>query len=151
MTSPATDNRRAVVRVLGHEILRTLSSMARLHDGDMIALLIFTGIWTINSQHLIGETNRYAALRDIPPDSQRRPATLGELGRLVAIPEPILRDYVERLIEQGRVERTSAGLLVPSAVFTQSEMLDASNELYTDLVTMVSALRDAGFRFGEAA
>ena len=151
VASPTLDNRRALVRVVAHEALRGLNSLARLHGGDIVAFLVFTGIWALNTQHLIGEGERYAALRDIPPDSQRRPASPADLLRLVSIPEPLLLQYVDQMVEQGIIERVPGGLVAPSAVFTQPEMLDGANEVYVRLIAMVTGLRDVGFSFGETA
>jgi len=65
MTTPP-DNRRLTSRILAYEFIDLLSDMARIHGGDVIALLIFTGVWTANTRHLRTMTDRYAALHDIP-------------------------------------------------------------------------------------
>ena len=70
----ATDNRRAVVRIVAYEMTRISSSMARVHDDDVIEYLVFTALWVLNTQHLIGHP-RYGELKNIPPDAQRKPAT----------------------------------------------------------------------------
>jgi hypothetical protein len=147
-TETPRDNRRAIVRAVSTEALRSLTALAQAGGGDTISLLVFTGIWTANTQHLIG-TGRYASLDDIPPDSQRRPVAEPELERIVGIPQPILGDYVTRLISAGVVERLSAGLVVPSAVFTSRSQVDGANEFYARIMSIVRALRDAGFSFGD--
>lgn len=148
MTETVQDNRRAIVRITAAEVLKGLAESARRGGGDMIALLVFTGIWTANVQHLTG-AGRYAAAHDIPPDSQRRPVTEVELERHICIPQPILGEYVERLVVEGVVERRPTGLVVPSAVFTRPEQLAATNATYQRLQAMVTAMRAAGFQFGE--
>ena len=145
---PLPDNRRATVRIVAHEILEGLASLARLNGGDMVRLIVFTGIWTANSQHLVGG-DRYAALHDIPPDSQHRPVPQDALATQIAMPADIVSRYVEALIAEGLVERLPAGLVVPSAVFGRPDMLDGSSELYARFMSMVVALRAAGFQFGE--
>ena len=150
-SSPGLDNRRAIVRIFAHDILRAMSSLARLNDGDTIEFLTFTGVWSLNSQHLIGE-ERFSELRSIPPDAMRRPASFEDLQRLLAIPADILARYVERLIEKDVIERTPSGhLVVPSAVFAQPVMLDATNEIYSRVVALVASMRAVGFRFGDEA
>ena len=141
------DNRRAIVRIVGHEMVRIASSMAKAHR-DVIEYIIFTAIWVANSSHLIGD-ERYGELRSIPPDSARRPVTLDDLQRTIPMPDDILNHYVEQMIAQGIVEQVSGGLIVPTAVFTQPEMLNGTNELYSGMVSMVTAMRAAGFAFGE--
>lgn len=148
-SSPGPDNRRAIVRIFAHDILRAMSSLARLNGGDAIEFLTFTGVWTLNSQHLIGE-ERFTELRSIPPDALRKPATFEELQRLLAIPEDILSTYVERLIQKNVVERSpGGGLVVPSAFFAQPALLDATNEIYSRAVGLVASMRSVGFKFGD--
>ncbi|MFN3513253.1 MAG: hypothetical protein ACK41C_09425 [Phenylobacterium sp.] len=144
------DNRRAIVRAVSTEVLKSLTALAQAGGGDTISLLVFTGIWTANTQHLIG-TGRYTALEDIPPDSQRRPILEADLERAIGIPQPILGDYVTRLIAGGIVERLPAGLVVPSAIFTTPQQVDGTNEFYARIMSIVRALRDAGFSFGDQA
>jgi hypothetical protein len=149
LTPVSADNRRAVVRVAAHEILRALGVLSRISHGDVVELLVFTAIWTSNTQHLLGAGPRYAELHDIPPDSQRRPVTDAELQRAASMPQDIIDRYVTKLIADGLVERVPGGLVAPSAVFTRPEMLDGNNELYARLVSMVAALRGVGFQVGE--
>ena len=150
-TSTAGDNRRATVRIIASEILSGISALARLNGGDTISLLVFTGIWTANTQHLAGERTRYTALGDVPPDSQRRPVPEDELANFLCIPKEIVGAYVAALIDGELVQRTAGGLVVPAAVFARSEMLDGTNELYARVMSMVVALRGVGFRFGDGA
>lgn len=148
--SPSSiDNRRAVVRIVAHEMMRAATAMAPAHDDDVIEYFIFTAIWVLNSQHLIGD-GRYAPLKSIPPDAQRRPVSLEELRRAMPMPDQIMTAYVEQMVSKGIVERKSGGLVVPTAVFTQPRMLNGTNDLYGRMVGMVTAMRSAGFSFGEA-
>lgn len=146
---PVQDNRRAIIRAATSEVVKGLAATSRLLGGDMISLLVFTGIWIGNVQHIPYDSSRFVGITDIPPDSQRRPVTDEDLERLVCIPQPILGQYIERLIAEGTAERLPGGLVVPSAVFTGPDQLAAANEIYTRLLSMVSAMRAAGFQFGE--
>ncbi len=143
------DNRRATVRIIAYEALRAISTLARVNGGDTIGLLVFTGIWSANTQHLAGDRHRYAALHDVPPDSQRRPVPLDELANFLSIPKEIVAAYVAALVEAGMVEEMTGGLTVPAAIFTRPEMLAGTNELYARVMGMVVALRGVGFRFGD--
>jgi len=146
--TPAVDNRRAALRVTTIEVLKALRSLARTHDGDMFALLVFTTIWSANGEHLIGDS-RYAGLRDIGPDSTSKPISEEQLQRSLGVPRDMLDRYVEMFLDAGLVERISGGLSAPRAVFTSPEMMDAANEAYDRIVGLVSALRGAGFALGE--
>lgn len=149
ITPALADNRRAVVRIVAHEMMRAATAMAPAHDDDVIEYFIFTAIWVLNSQHLIGD-DRYAPLKSIPPDAQRRPISVEELRRAMPMPDQIMTTYIEQMVSKGIVERKSGGLVVPTAVFTQPRMLNGTNDLYSRMVGMVTAMRSAGFSFGEA-
>lgn len=149
ITPVSADNRRAVVRIVAHEMMRAATAMAPAHGDDVIEYFVFTAIWVLNSQHLIGD-ERYAPLKSIPPDAQRRPVPMDELRRTMPMPDEIMNAYVEKMIAKGIVERKSGGLVVPTAVFTQPGMLNGTNDLYSRMVGMVAAMRNAGFSFGDA-
>lgn len=144
------DNRRAINRIVSSQVMRGLASLARLNGGDTVQLLVFTGIWTANTEHLLGSNSRYSGLHDIPPDSQRRPIADEALSAQLNIPRDIVDRYVGPLIEAGLVERLPGGLVVPSAVINLPQMLDGGNEVYGWVVNLVAALRDVGFGFGDA-
>ncbi|MDP1875427.1 hypothetical protein [Phenylobacterium sp.] len=150
MTAP-TDNRRLTSRILAYEFIDLLSAMARLHGGDIISLLVFTGVWTANTSHLRATTDRYAALHDIPPDSQRRPISEADLAAHLCMPRQVQDPYVEALVGTGLLERRPGGLVVPSAIFTRPEMLSDANETYRRLISMLARLRQGGISLGESA
>jgi hypothetical protein len=147
--SSSADKRRLTGRILAYEFIDLLSDMARLYGEDVIALLIFTGVWTANTRHLRSTTDRYAALHDIPPDSQRRPISETDLSAQLCMPRQIQDAYVESLLAGGLLERRPGGLVVPSAIFTRPEMLSGANETYGRLISMLSRLRQAGISLGE--
>lgn len=149
VTPVPADNRRAIVRIVAHEMVRIATAMAPAHGDDVIEYFVFTAIWVLNSQHLIGD-DRYAPLKSIPADAQRRPVSIDEVRRTLPMPDHILTSYVEKMVASGIVERKPGGLVVPSAVFTQPGMVDGANDLYSRMVTMVAAMRNAGFSFGDA-
>lgn len=123
-------------------------AMARVHGDDVIEYFVFTALWVLNSSHLIGD-QRYVQLKSIPPDVLRKPASLEELRAALPMPADILQTYVKRLLEKGLAEEVSGKLVVPTAVFTQPEMLQGTSELYESVVQMVTSMRAAGFSFGD--
>ncbi|MEH6675712.1 hypothetical protein [Phenylobacterium sp.] len=144
------DNRRLTGRLVAFELIDLLSDMAHRYGGDLISLLVFTGVWTANTAHLRTTTDRYAALHDIPPDSQRRPISEAELAERLCLPRHIQDPYVAALIEVGMIERRDMGLVVPSAVFTRAEMLAGTNDTYGRLIEILARLRQAGVSLGES-
>ena len=123
-------------------------AMARVHGDDVIEYFVFTALWVLNSSHLIGD-QRYVQLKSIPPDVLRKPASIEELRAALPMPADILQTYVKRLLEKGVAEEVSGKLVVPTAVFTQPEMLQGTSELYESVVQMVTSMRAAGFSFGD--
>ena len=149
MPSPP-DNRRLTGRLIAYELIDLLNHMARRYDGDLISLLVFTGVWTANTAHLRATTDRYVALHDIPPDSQRRAITDADLAERLCLPRHIMDPYVAALIDVGMIERRDLGLVVPSAVFTRAEMLAGANDTYGRLIEILARLRKAGVSLGES-
>lgn len=138
------DNRRLLVRIIAGEFIHGLTRLSSTQGGDIIRLLVFTGIWVSNTGHLTSKT-RYAALRDIPPDAQRRPVSDAALVDMLSMPADIVSRYVEELLADGLVERVSGGLVAPAAVFTDEAHLRGSTELHDIMRRMVGRLRDLGF------
>ena len=97
------------------------------------------------------------ALRDEKPDvavvDVRLPPTQTDEGLQAALgaPREIIDSYVAAFLDMGVVERVSGGLVIPGAVFTSPEMMEAANEFYDRIMALVSALRAVGFSFGENA
>ena len=144
------DNRRLTGRLVAFELIDLLSDMAHRYGGDLVSLLVFTGVWTANTAHLRATTDRYAALHDIPPDSQRRPISEADLAERLCLPRHIQDPYVAALIEVGMIERRDMGLVAPSAVFTRAEMLAGANDTYGRLIEILARLRHAGVSLGES-
>ena len=142
------DTRRAVVRIVATEMVKVSGAMAKVHGDDVIEYMVFTALWVLNSSHLIGDP-RYVQLKSIPPDALRKPASLDELRLALPMPDSILLPYVQRLRDKGMIEDVSGKMVVPTAVFTQSEMLQGTGDLYESVVKMVTSMRTAGFSFGD--
>ncbi len=129
-------------------MVKVSGAMAKVHGDDVIEYMVFTALWVLNSSHLIGDP-RYVQLKSIPPDALRKPASLDELRLALPMPDSILLPYVQRLRDKGMIEDVSGKMVVPTAVFTQSEMLQGTGDLYESVVKMVTSMRTAGFSFGD--
>lgn len=134
------DNRRLVVRLASHQILNMLGELADRLGMDLIETLVHGAVWTANTEHLLESTGRYARLLDLPPDSLRRPIGEAQLLARLRLPRPLLESNIERLIERGYLERVGAGLVVPSAVFTRPEMVDALAACYAAVTGMTQTV-----------
>ena len=145
---PSPDNRRLIVRVFAREFLSGLRALGKARNTDTIALILFTGIWSANTQHLTPPRNRrYAETMDIPPDSQRTPISLADLVEQTGVPRAIAATYVREMLDGGILEMWETGLVVPSAVIARLETVESLTETHEHLVGMVSALQSAGLRF----
>ena len=119
------DNRRLVVRVLSQQVLNLLTGWARDNGEDLISVLIFTAVWSANTEHLSPRPGlRYARLRDIPPDSLRQPLPLADLPDLLCLPRAMVTVYVDELVKRGLMEETDRGLVVPAAVLANPGSVD---------------------------
>lgn len=140
------DNRRAVLRTGTFEILQALRAFAKLHGGDVFALLIFTTIWSANGENLLTD-DRFAGLNHIGPDKGSLPITDAQLRRAIGAPAEIVDRYVDAFLELGIVERVQGGLVAPAAVFTSPEMMDAAIEFNDRMRQLGRALKGVGFDF----
>ncbi len=140
----ATDNRRAVLRTGTFEILAAFRSFARLHGGDVFALLVFTTIWSANGENLLGDA-RYAGLHRIGPDKGSLPITDAALRQAIGAPAEIIDRYVEAFIALGIIDLVPVAMIAPAAVFTSPEMMDAAEEFYQRIQGLGRALQAVGF------
>lgn len=148
-TETLVDNRRIVVRVFAVELLRSLNELAHANGDDLIGALVFTAVWSLNTQHLNFVEGRYASMHDLAPDRERRPVGVEEIAAVLVIDEDLVVQRLDRLVRAGACERGPNGYVVPSAVFTQPEMMDGLNASYTGALRLVTGLQNAGFRTGE--
>lgn len=73
---------------------------------------------------------RYADAASVPPDELRRPVSLNALASSLAQPYETVRRRVGGLAAQGIVELGPGGAVVPSAVLTSPEYLQAGVQAY---------------------
>lgn len=144
---PDETPRRAVTRIMARDLLNCAVTNADLLGLDMVGLLVFTGIWTSNTEHLT-DPGRYSTIFDLPPNSERRPMPVTALAANLRMPLELVRARVDELIQADLVEEGPSGLIVPSAVFTRREMLDGVELLYTVAEALVAKLARYGVSAG---
>jgi hypothetical protein len=135
--------KRGVARLLGQRIPEFMAAQADRHGVDLIDTLIFTIIWATNTEHLV-VPGRYAGIFDIPPNAERRPIKLAELTFRARLPKTLVAERVAGLKSRHMVEETPAGLIVPSAVFTQPEMLNGVDAIFENARQLVEELAQFG-------
>lgn len=87
LDSPAvkTVPKRVVARIASIEILAGMTELADVCGMDLFSLVVFTGLWTANTEHLIDPV-RYATIFDLPPNVERRPITRAALAERLRLP-----------------------------------------------------------------
>jgi hypothetical protein len=135
--------KRGVARLLGQRLPEFMAAQADRHGMDLIDTLIFTIIWSTNTEHLVAP-GRYAGIFDIPPNAERRPLKLAELTFRARLSKALVADRVGAMKARNLVEETAAGLVVPSAVFTQPEMLNGVDAIFDNARQLVEELAAFG-------
>ncbi len=108
------DLSRVAARLGADYFLRALSLITSLHDGDIIAAIIWQAIVTANTAHL--DPGEYTGAAAPPPDDVRRPVSVLSLSQSLGMPFETTRRYVNRMIEAGQCERIRGGGVVPAKV-----------------------------------
>lgn len=133
--------KRAVSRLVAKEFIDGFAALADLYGLDLLTTLVFTGVWTANTEHL-NESDRYATVYDLPPNMVRRPIGEAELARRLRLPEAMVWNALDDLAAMHLVERTSSGAVVPTAVFTSAPMIEGINRTYESTQALVQRLAE---------
>ena len=99
--------------------------------GSVLDFALFIAIIRLNIEHITADpalTRRYAALETIPPDRDRRPASLRALARHEQLPYATIRRRVAALIARGVAEEVDGGVIIPVRVLA-NEALARNNML----------------------
>jgi len=139
--------KRGVTRLVGQRIPEFLAAQADRHGMDLIDTLLFTIIWSTNTEHLI-QPGRYAGIFEIPPNAERKAIRLVELTFRARLPKAVVSERVAGLKARKMVEETPAGLVVPSAVFSRPEMLNGVDAIFENAFQLVEELAQFGIVAG---
>lgn len=136
---------RLIVRAMSQDFLASLAHYCDLLGVDMVAMLVFTGVWTANTEHLTS-TTRYARRTDLPPDLERRPVRLPELARRLRMPPDLVADRVRLLEDLALLEVDARGVWAPKGVFTREEVLAAFQATLDTARALAATLERHGLR-----
>lgn len=143
-------NIRAVLRVATEFLLRSVDSLVRSQDEDLIGGLIFTAVWLANVRHVTLSTANaeFAALDNAVPDKLRRPISVQSVARQLGIPYETVRRYVQRMLATGDCMRIGReGLIVPAAAFAKPRRIAGLQEALPNILRLFSDLKRADFDF----
>lgn len=109
-------------------MLRIMSMMSNLFDGDPTSALVFISILRGNVQHLnVSNAPRKDAEGGIYPDTLRRPVSIQSVSLSLGVPYETARRHIHKLVSAGYVERRGArGFVVPERVPSSPEMTKIS-------------------------
>lgn len=104
------DLSRVAARLAADYFFRALSLISGLHNGDIMAAIIWQAIVAANTAHL--DSAEYTGAAASPPDDLRRPVSVLSLSQSLGMPFETTRRYVNRMIEAGQCERIRGGIVV---------------------------------------
>lgn len=143
----SSSDRRALFRISGDFVLRWADLVSDLFDGDHLAALVLNTILRLNVRHVFEDpvlNLRYGGLEP-PPDEERRPVTISEAARTLAMPRVTTGRYVKWMMARGSLEhRGRAGLIVPVRELVHDESMALTDVNYLNTLQMIRRLRDRG-------
>ncbi|MDO9335209.1 MAG: hypothetical protein Q7T61_02295 [Caulobacter sp.] len=143
-TTPAL---RASFRLSSDYVLRWAELVGELFEGDHLRALVLNTILRLNVSHLLEDPQlnlRYGGLQP-PPDSERRPVTISQAARAMAMPRVTARRYVLRLVEtDSLIDMGRAGYIVPGRELVHAQALAATDPTYQNMILLLRRLQAAG-------
>lgn len=141
---------RAILRVGNEFFLRSIDSMARLFDDDLIKALVYNAMWTANVRHITHSSanDTFGGMDAVPPDSMRQPVSVLALANVLRIPYETARRAVQALILADvciRVDKR--GLIVPARFHLEQRTQEAVRMSFPSLLRFLEDLKTAGFDF----
>jgi DNA-binding Lrp family transcriptional regulator len=157
MNQPAATPSNAPLAARSGGEMRLLSRLSVAFLLDLIAItrggrhVLDTLLLTTIVQANVAEISRRADLQvqyadavNVPPDELRRPVSLNALASSLGQPYETVRRRVGGLVREGLVELGSGGAVVPGAVLTSPEYLQAGFHAYERMRRFYYDLADLG-------
>ncbi len=152
MPGDETSQGRAVLRLTGDYFLRWADLASDLFDGDHLRALVLNTILHLNVHGVHEDTVlnlRYAG-QEPPPDSARRPVTVSEAARAMAMPRVTAGRYIKTLVGTGSIVAVGrGGYIVPSRQILNPPSLAMTDPLYSNLLQLIRRLRSQGLLPGD--
>ncbi|MES2338032.1 MAG: hypothetical protein V4537_08055 [Pseudomonadota bacterium] len=139
-----------IARIALDAQIRSLETVASSF-GDIVSAYVCATIVAANVRALTLDSElawRYAAEDQSPPDALRRPVTIRDLARELAMPFETVRRHVRVLIERNAVVTVTArGVMVPRSVIEGADAVRHQARLMMEFVRMIGNLARAGYDF----
>lgn len=124
-----------IARLAREFVLDCVNLVAGALKADHVSTLLFMATLHANVRHITHDPDMVQRMGGgAPPDSERRPVSLYSLARTYHLSYETARRHLQKLIEQGWIERAQdQGLVVPTRALLGPEVSDVvtRNELRT--------------------
>ncbi len=140
----AEDQKRIVARIATRWFLQGMNEVRALGAGDILDGLIMLAVTDANTRHLNAADSPYHASRDVPPDEDRLPVSVYVIAKELGISYETARRHVQRLIQNGRIERVAEGIIVPGRVFASRDTLVLTERNFANVQSFIRQLRAVG-------
>ncbi|WP_374655697.1 hypothetical protein [Phenylobacterium sp.] len=135
-----------LARLCSNHLLRMLSTISQIFDGDLILGIVFVAINQAATDHLsFGRDARAIDEEEVVPNHLRRPVTVLSIANSLNLPRETVRRHVARLIERGYcVQVQGRRVMIPAEVYLKPRFAQAFENNRRDLHALISAVRRAG-------
>ena len=141
-------DQRLVLRISGDFVLRWAELVVHLFLDDHLFALVFNTVLRLNVEPILKDPElnlRYAGLEP-PPDRLRKPVTISQAARELAMPPATVGRYFKRMASDGGFVRMGrAGYIVPMGKLVRSDALAMTDPNYQNALLLMRRLRKAGF------
>lgn len=142
------DVRRQVLRLSVEMFLRALERLTERVGLDLVHTLLYLTIVQANVRHLSegpAEAPPFAALGEVPPNTERRPVSVYAIAREMRLPYETARRQVNQMIEMGIAERTAdGGVITPSSIHQRPEWMSGTEESWGFICSFMNELAQIG-------
>lgn len=136
---------RTVARLAADYVLRVIETIMQAL-GDVAQGYVLLEIFRSNVEHLAAEVRGREGLAagDFVDDALRRPIRVNTLAERVGLPPETTRRHVGRLLADGYVVKTPAGLVVPAVALTRPRLVGFMGANLVNLQRMFAGLAQLG-------
>lgn len=143
---PPGDVSRQAVRLGIHYFLDVLALIGRTLEVDAPAALVMRAVSFVNLEQHAYNPDAYPDVPMGPGDGEREPVSVYAVAKTLNLPYETARRHVRRLMEQGLLEKSGAGVIVPARVSAWPKVLAGIGELTARTETYLARLSELGVR-----
>ena len=143
---PLGDVSRQVVRLGVDYFLDVLALIGRTLEVDALAALVMRAVSFVNLEQHAYDPEAYPDVPVGPSDGEREPVSVYAVAKTLSLPYETTRRHVRRLMEQGLLEKSGAGVIVPERVSARPKVLAGIGELTARTEAYLARLAELGVR-----